>query len=265
MAEGKNRIIVYKDWHSTFDKLTDEEAGKLIKHFFNYVNDTNPKAPDRITELLFEPIKNTLKRDLKAWEDKAVNNSNSGRLGNLKKYHIDLYKQVINKDISIEDAEKIAKGRKCENNIANAKKVSQNVAVSDSDSVSVIEEKNIIQEEILVSPKVETKQKKVIDFDFSFVNENFKEVFLDWLNYKKAKGQKYKTQQSLEMCYKNLLKISNNNPETARECIESSIANNYSGIFPLKNKPNERTRPTTDQIGAIVTAGKALADARKNE
>ncbi len=68
MAENKNRIIVYRDWISTFDALTDEEAGKLIKHFFRYINDQNPEAPDRLIKLLFEPIKQTLKRDLKAYE-----------------------------------------------------------------------------------------------------------------------------------------------------------------------------------------------------
>lgn len=42
MAENKKKVIVYANWQSTFDKLTDEEAGKLIKHFFAYINDDNP-------------------------------------------------------------------------------------------------------------------------------------------------------------------------------------------------------------------------------
>lgn len=64
MAEGKKKIVVYRDWINTFEELTDEEAGKLIKHFFRYINDLNPEPPDRVTKLLFEPIKQTLKRDL---------------------------------------------------------------------------------------------------------------------------------------------------------------------------------------------------------
>lgn len=81
MATDKNKILVYKDWKSTFDKLSDEEAGRLIKHFFNYVNDENPEAPDRITELIFEPIKQTLKRDLKKWEQTADRNRENGAKG----------------------------------------------------------------------------------------------------------------------------------------------------------------------------------------
>lgn len=81
MAEGKNKIIVYKDWIGTFESLTDDEAGKLIKHFFRYVNDLNPEAPDRITSIAFEPIKQTLKRDLKNYEAICLRNKENGQLG----------------------------------------------------------------------------------------------------------------------------------------------------------------------------------------
>jgi len=77
MAENKNKVIVYTDWISTFESLTDEEAGKLIKHFFQYVNDKNPEAPDRLTRLLFEPLKQTLKRDLKVYQAICLKNKNN--------------------------------------------------------------------------------------------------------------------------------------------------------------------------------------------
>lgn len=83
MATGKKKIIVYADWKASFDALTDEEAGKLIKHFFAYVNDENPVCEDRIVSLMFEPIKATLKRDLESWlktQDKnRLNGSRGGR------------------------------------------------------------------------------------------------------------------------------------------------------------------------------------------
>jgi len=78
MANGKNTIVVYRDWTAIFQKLTDEEAGRLIKHFFGYVNDENP-CSDRLTELLFEPIKLTLKRDLKNWESVIEKRSQAGK------------------------------------------------------------------------------------------------------------------------------------------------------------------------------------------
>jgi len=43
MAENKKAVIVYADWIEQFEALNDEEAGKLIKHIFRYVNDLNPE------------------------------------------------------------------------------------------------------------------------------------------------------------------------------------------------------------------------------
>ena len=108
MAENKKKIIVYSDWFTTFNELSNEEAGKLIKHFFMYVNDKNPKS-DRLTELLFLPIKATLKRDLEAWEAMRSKRIVAGAKGG---------------------KQKVA-------NVASAKKRVAKVAVSDSVSVSV--------------------------------------------------------------------------------------------------------------------------------
>jgi len=69
MAQNKKSFILYCDQKGTWDKLSDEQAGRLIKHVIAYVNDENPIAPDFVTELAFEPIKAALKRDLSKWDD----------------------------------------------------------------------------------------------------------------------------------------------------------------------------------------------------
>ena len=83
MAENKKSILVYADWIDKFEELEDDEAGRLIKHFFRYVNDLNPEYPDRTTKLMFIDIKNTLKRDLDKWEDKSPQRVEKARLAGL--------------------------------------------------------------------------------------------------------------------------------------------------------------------------------------
>jgi hypothetical protein len=83
MATGKKNILVYADWIDKFEELTDDEAGKLIKHFFRYVNDLNPEYPDRTTKLMFIDIKATLKRDLGKWEDSSPQRIEKARLAGL--------------------------------------------------------------------------------------------------------------------------------------------------------------------------------------
>ena len=83
MAENKKSFIAYCDWQETFEELSDEEAGKLVKHLFNYVNDKNPEASDKLTKMCFIPIKQSLKRDLKKYENyiekQKINGSKGGR------------------------------------------------------------------------------------------------------------------------------------------------------------------------------------------
>lgn len=81
MAKDKNSFLLYKDILSTIEKLPDETAGKLFKIILRYVNDLNPRVDDLLMQVVFEPIKTTLKRDLKKWEKKSVTNSESGRKG----------------------------------------------------------------------------------------------------------------------------------------------------------------------------------------
>ena len=78
MAEGKKSFILYSDQRGIFDKLSDEQAGKLVKHIYSYVNDENPEG-DFVTELAFESIKTQLKRDLKKWENQRNQRSQAGK------------------------------------------------------------------------------------------------------------------------------------------------------------------------------------------
>lgn len=83
MAENKKSIIIYCDLIHTVNELSDEEAGKVFKHLLSYVNDLNPEPPDRLTQIVFEPIKQQLKRDLKTWEKKKGSRSMAGKIGGL--------------------------------------------------------------------------------------------------------------------------------------------------------------------------------------
>lgn len=71
-------------------------------------------------------------------------------------------------------------------------------------------------------------------FDYSFIDEKFRSIFDDWIDYKKSKNQMYKTQKSLEACYNNLLRLSMNSEESAREVVDQSMGNNWQGLFPVK-------------------------------
>lgn len=163
MAKDKKKVIVYADWIDKFEELTDDEAGKLIKHFFRYINDLNPEAPDRTTKLLFIDIQNTLKRDLLKWEATLDEKSVNGRIGNLKRYNEDIYNDFKSKKITLEQAEEIAKTRKNSHSDKETRIATKNIAklavnVSDSDSVNdiVIKNNNIEERKLKFASTLES-------------------------------------------------------------------------------------------------------------
>jgi hypothetical protein len=84
MAEGKKGFLMYADYITVFESLTNEEAGMLFKHILRYVNDLDPELDDRLLKILFEPIKQQMKRDLNKWECKKETRVESGRAGGVK-------------------------------------------------------------------------------------------------------------------------------------------------------------------------------------
>lgn len=113
MAKDKKSFILYSDAIHTVEKLSDTDAGQLLKHLLRYVNDQNPTTDNPLVEIAFEPIKQQLKRDLVKFEDVKVKRSEAGKAGATKRW------QMLSND------------NKGTQTIAN-------IAVNDNDNVNVI-------------------------------------------------------------------------------------------------------------------------------
>jgi hypothetical protein len=81
MAKDKKSFILYCDQQGVFNMLPDEQAGKLIKHIFAYVNDEEPTSEDLLLTIAFESIKTQLKRDLRKYENYIDTQKENGRKG----------------------------------------------------------------------------------------------------------------------------------------------------------------------------------------
>lgn len=76
--------------------------------------------------------------------------------------------------------------------------------------------------------------------DKEYIHPDFLESFEKWMTYKIERKESYKSESSKKLFYDKLIKLSNSNPITAKDIIEQSIANNWAGIFELKQttQPN---------------------------
>ena len=88
---------------------------------------------------------------------------------------------------------------------------------------------------------------KGLNFDFSILE--FNKVWIEWIGYKWTSHKfKYKDSNSERAGIKKLLKLSNSNMGVAREIIENSMANGYSGFFELE-KPKQNGTPAPMNAG----------------
>lgn len=81
MAEGKKSFLLYTDIIHTVKRLPKDKQAELFILILEYVNDLNPVVDDLILDIAFEPIKQSLKRNLVNWKNQCDVNSKNGKLG----------------------------------------------------------------------------------------------------------------------------------------------------------------------------------------
>lgn len=70
-----------------------------------------------------------------------------------------------------------------------------------------------------------------------------------WIEYKRERRQSYKP-RGLQVAMTRLMQLSNGDPETAKAIVEQSMANNYQGLFPIRqaNGTDNRTQQRQDKL-----------------
>ena len=91
---------------------------------------------------------------------------------------------------------------------------------------------------------IEKKPASYEHFNFDFVSYDFKVPFYTWLEHKRSRREKYKTQTSLEKAYKRMLNLSGSVPSQAQKVVDQAIANNWAGLYALNDKASENVSST---------------------
>lgn len=187
MAENKKSFILYCDQKGVWDKLNNEQAGKLIKHIIAYVNNENPVTDDFITELAFEPIKQHLKRDLKKWETQY--------------------------DQRVEAGRKSAEVRKRNSTSVNERSISSTDNVSVNGSVNV---------NATVNENVNVSEKKTLEWFVSQIDE----IYLENLKYAhKGKDIQQAVKEAYNHVASDSLRLKNLDGAGAKKLINTWLTN----------------------------------------
>jgi hypothetical protein len=212
MATGKKSFILYTDLIHTVNKLPNDKAGELLKHILSYVNDQNPTTEDLILQLVFEPIKQQLKRDLIRWEKYIKKQSNNGKKGGRPKTQINPNKAVG----YLVNPKKPSQPKKADN-------VNVNVSVNDNDNVNVKKENNIIVRKQMFADSLKPFLPK---YGKDFLND----FFAYWTEPNKSNSKFRQELQKtwslnlrLETWAKNNKQFGNSNGQTKHPIVSSKI------------------------------------------
>lgn len=104
-------------------------------------------------------------------------------------------------------------------------KVGQSLSETETEAETEIKEKRIKKKNICID---------TIDLG---EYESIRDLLNVWLDYKKSKKQAYANDKSIIALAKRLWTMANGDAETARKIIDQSMANNWAGLFPVKQEP----------------------------
>lgn len=276
MAKDKKSFIGYCDWERTFDFLSDEEAGKLIKHFFAYINDKDPILEDRLLQMAFEPIKLQLNRDLSKYEEVKRKRSEAGRQGGLKSGESrGKQSEPIDSDALSDEANEAfasnAKQNEANEAVTDTVIVTVNDTVTDTDILLEKETKGEIQEfpstdftestdtkspEYPFEEKEKSSAKKEKekffskrDFKKKLIEHGVEEIHIDdWFKVRDKKRASY-TETALDGLINECLKHSFPVKDAVRICAENSWQGFKYSWLDEKQKNNGQSNNQTTSSG----------------
>jgi hypothetical protein len=166
MAEDKKGFVLYADLIYTVEKLPTDDQAKLFMAILRYVNDEKFEVDSFIVDVVFEPIKQQLKRDLIKWEGIRQRRSAAGRSGGLKsgetrkKEAIEANEANVQSESIEANASFALQKKTCEANEAVNVNVTGNVSVTGNVNVN-----DIISKEIKEKLKNENFSNELLNSD----------------------------------------------------------------------------------------------------
>lgn len=97
------------------------------------------------------------------------------------------------------------------------------------------------------------KKKERSSDDLSYVDDDMKDIWVEWLGYLDAFGKPYRIMQTAKQNYHILVDLSQHNVSVAERIVRRSIAKGYWSLFPLKEVDTDTLIPAHDD--AVVING----------
>lgn len=222
----EQRFNFFESYHRALSRVSNERYGRVVRAMCAYAfMDEQPTFEDDADWIVWELIKPILERGHEISQTRAE----AGRHGGLKG-------KGVTRNTGNQNAKKESEKQKQNNSktIATEKQNNSGIGIGKGKGIN----------------KEKTKKEDPSSYDY--VSPEFREVFDDWLAYKRERNEAYKPRGARSF-YNRLVELSGNDPQQARLIVEQSMSNNYQGIFELKGGNyygNSNSRPDCRQLPA---------------
>lgn len=148
----KDNFLLKKNQQSVFEELTDEEAGKLIKGIFKYVN-SGDSGLDGYLKIIFIPIKTEIDKNEETYRKRCETNRNNGLKGGAPKGN-----ENAKKKETTENNQSVNKTT--EDNQKQPKTIKNNMIYHNHNHISSINNHNQDNKKEIIEYEEEEKKKK---------------------------------------------------------------------------------------------------------
>lgn len=234
---NKDSFILYTEQKAVIDKLSDEQAGKLIKAIYEYVEKGEMPELDNTLDLVITPFKTILDKNKAKYEEVSKARAKAGAKGGKQK----------KQDGTNESKDKQKKQMQTKDNSCD-----DNDNESDNDNVNVNDNEN------KRSKKVKKESfDELIDSYTS--NEQLREELKNHLVVRKAKKGAL-TNRAIELSLKELDRLTEklpiNNTELIDEnkirIVQQSIIKGWVGFFEVKENTTYKSNTQNNNVFAEI-------------
>ena len=218
---SKKSFILFQEYKENLSSLSQNQKGDLLDAIFAF-NDDDEIDLEPLTKMAFSFIKSDLQRNKESWNRSIV----SGKIGNLKKYHEEIYKKYNSGELTLEKAENMAYPHKREINSRPP------ITPDHPPSLNVNDNVNVNVNDIIKSQDLPKKPKpKYNDFQFQIAEQlgnhvkNIKNINLTIGNIKKWAGD-------IRLLQEQDLKPRSNSQHDIINAMQSILDNTGKEYFP---------------------------------
>lgn len=230
MAEKKS-FVLYMSWGKAISKMTNEQAGQLLKAVYEYQTNPDASPEDAGADLVFEIIKERMDEDNTRYQKTCDSRAEAGRKGNEKRWA---------KEDESQNIANIANAIDATDNTDSESQSIANVADTDTDADTDNEKEKEKKEKPLTRPSSRNKRAGKADRNVALFDrladghgytEAVSEKLREWMRYKgSAQGDEYE-----ETGLKSLLTILDTNlkaygEEAVLAEIAEAMGNGWKGI-----------------------------------